>query len=124
MIECWVGIDGGGSKTRFLAVDAAGRQIGESVGGPTFHRQDGVDQVIAVLREGLAAVTIGVKGEVAACFGMTGYGESPSADAAAAQQITQALPDIKLTFANDVHCAWAGAGALAPGICLIMGTGA
>jgi N-acetylglucosamine kinase-like BadF-type ATPase len=55
---------------------------------------------------------------------MPGFGESPSADAAATMQITEALPDIQLTFANDVHCAWAGAGALNPGICLIMGTGA
>ena len=50
--DCFIGIDGGGSKTRFLAADLDGALYAEAVAGPTYYRQSGIAQVILALRDG------------------------------------------------------------------------
>ena len=73
--DCFIGIDGGGSKTRFLAADLDGARYAEAVAGPTYYRQSGIAQVILALRDGIAACLPAGR-RAAVCFGMPGYGES------------------------------------------------
>lgn len=126
MIRYFVGIDGGGSKTRFLTVDAQGRQSPDVTMDGSYYRQSGIGHVISVLRGGLAqCVPAGTPAEeVAVCFGMPGYGDSGERDQAAAREIAVALAPSPVRFENDVAVGWAGALALAPGVVIVGGTGA
>lgn len=121
--DCFIGIDGGGSKTRFLAADLDGALYAEAVAGPTYYRQSGIAQVILALRDGIAACLPAGR-RAAVCFGMPGYGESPAEDGAAMREISAALSPHLVCFENDVAAGWAGAFALSPGVSIVGGTGA
>lgn len=125
LMGIWIGIDGGGSKTQFIAVDDAGRRTGAYRSDGTYYHQIGTAEMCRRLVEGIHAVCpkegyIGIRG---ICFGMPGYGESGDADLRAVDAIRSALPAAPLHIVNDVVVGWAGALALAPGINVVAGTG-
>ena len=125
MIKYIIGIDGGGSKTRFLCVNRNGEKIGTFQGGSSYYRQEGISAVIEILKRGICeCVNENIEfSELAICFGMPGYGEDVYQDREAVNRITEALAPIKICFENDVAAGWSGALALLPGVCIVAGTG-
>ena len=137
-----VGIDGGGSKTRFQRYDISGALIGEVLSGTTDYHQIGVGGVIRAFGEafdelgmldinsgggGGGSVSIGsgadVQHDALIGFGMPAYGENTIDDARAVAEIKAAFPGACIHVENDVYCAWAGAMAFSAGIAVVCGTG-
>src|SRR5690606_35940353 len=88
---CFLGVDGGGTKTRFLLVDAEARPLAQAELGTTYYPQVGLDGAREVLARGVDEV-LGAAGrrgdDIAwAFFGLPAYGE----DSAVAPQL-DALP--------------------------------
>lgn len=120
----YVGIDGGGSKTRFACFDEAGVLLNEHVAGGSYYRQLGADAVEELLIDGIKTVTNGACGECAAVsFGMPGFGEAPEEDEGFASRLRERLAPTPLFVANDVAMAFHGAFAGGSGIMLVAGTG-
>ena len=79
----YLGVDGGGTKTRFALIDGDGHLLGEAQLGTTYHPHVGLDGVCAVLAEGVATVLAAAgrtHGDVDyAFFGLPAYGEDSQA---------------------------------------------
>lgn len=127
MRSCFLGVDGGGTKTRFLLVDAHAQPLAEAELGTTYFPQVGLDGAATILEQGINHVLsqAGVDAEALqmAFFGLPAYGEN----AHVARQL-DALPRAILGHdryrcGNDMLCGWAGSLACADGINLIAGTG-
>lgn len=121
-MDTFLGIDGGGSKTRALLVDRNGRQIHFAESGPS--NLNAYDE--AIVRESLFEVVdqcIQASGTrpIATCFGLAGAG-NPDAKKKLAATITS-LDLINTKVVSDAEIALEGAFAGAPGILLIAGTG-
>jgi N-acetylglucosamine kinase-like BadF-type ATPase len=123
----FVGVDGGGSKTRFVLIDGDGNRVAACEGPTSYHLEVGMDGVRAVLADGLAALLRGAGiagGDVTHAFlGLPAHGED-----AAAQAMLDAMPAALLGHrryrcGNDVVCAFAGALGGADGIVIVAGTG-
>ncbi|MCL1982118.1 MAG: hypothetical protein FWG53_03360 [Clostridiales bacterium] len=121
-MENIVGIDGGGSKTRFQLYGPTGRLLAETVAGTTDYHQIGTGSMIDTLREGLGELGAGLSGCLVG-FGMPAYGENREKDERALFEIQKALPNVRMHVENDVSCAWAGALAFSPGVVVVCGTG-
>ncbi|GJI92320.1 N-acetylglucosamine kinase [Duganella hordei] len=123
----FLGIDGGGTKTEFVLIDAAGRILGVHSEGSLYHLQVGLDGVAANLAKGSAAVlaAAGVDRDALdfVFLGLPAYGED-----SALQGTLDALPGAILGHAryrcgNDMICSWAGSLGCEDGISVIAGTG-
>lgn len=120
----YIGIDGGGTKTRFACYHSDGRMIGEIVLGGTYYRQDGIQSVAQTLEKGIEHLRAGADShEFRVCFGMPGYGENGAQDEKAAEAFARHLAPQEICFRNDVAAGWAGALALCSGINIVGGTG-
>lgn len=123
----FLGVDGGGTKTRFVLVDGDGRVLAEATRGTLYHPQVGMDGVQATLADGIGQV-LQVAGNDAidityAFFGLPAHGEDSVATAC-----LDALPGLILghhryACDNDMVCGWAGSLACTDGINIIAGTG-
>lgn len=123
MLKYYIGIDGGGSKTRFLCTDRYGNEVGSSLQDGSYYVQDGVDIVLKRLKAGIAQCCPGDVGNAAICFGMPAYGENIYRDMQVAETVRKALSPAKIRIENDVVVAWAAATAMSPGIVIVGGTG-
>src|SRR6266700_8388057 len=87
----FLGVDGGGTKTRFVLVDRDGNLAASHQGPTSYHLEVGMDGVRAVLADGLAALfrQAGIDGSAVthAFFGLPGHGEDR-----AAQPLLDAMP--------------------------------
>jgi len=123
----YLGVDGGGTKTRFALVDGGGTLLAEAQLGTTYHPQVGLDGVRRTLEEGTATVLAQVQGDRAdiaqAFFGLPAYGEDSRATAALQAIPGQVLGHGRYACDNDMVCGWAGSLACADGINIIAGTG-
>ena len=52
----FLGVDGGGSKTRFILVDGDSRVLAEATRGTLYHPQVGLEGVRATLSDGMSEV--------------------------------------------------------------------
>ena len=86
----WIGIDGGGTKTKFLAVSENGERLRSHISGGTYYHADGIEAVCGRLLEGISAGK-STEDVLGICFGMPGFGEGGAADAEAAARIRAAL---------------------------------
>jgi hypothetical protein len=122
----YLGVDGGGTKTRFALIDADGRLLGEAELGTTYHPHVGLDGVRAVLAEGVTAVLAAAghaPGDIAhAFFGLPAYGEDSRATALLKTCPATVLGHDRYTCDNDMVCGWAGSLACADGINIVAGT--
>lgn len=118
----WIGIDGGGTKTKFLAANEDGKRLQIYTTGGTYYHLDGIGTVCARLKEGVDAVRAGEE-VLGICYGMPGFGEGGAADEAAVTRIRKALGPNLLHVVNDVEVGWAGSMALSPGVNIVAGTG-
>jgi N-acetylglucosamine kinase-like BadF-type ATPase len=120
-------VDGGGTKTRLVLVDADGEVAASHIAPGCDHLQIGIEGVRDVLVAGLSALLAQARIEASAIayafFGLPAYGEDN-----AVQPILDALPQPLLGHdryrcGNDMVCAWAGSLAGADGINIVAGTG-
>jgi N-acetylglucosamine kinase-like BadF-type ATPase len=126
-MDCFLGVDGGGTKTRFALVDRSGRLLAQAQLGTTYHPHIGLDGVREVLASGIATVLqqagAGSERLGFAFFGLPAHGEdsrvTPLLDA-----IPQAiLGHRRYACDNDMVCGWAGSLGCQDGINIVAGTG-
>ena len=120
----FLGVDGGGTRTRARVRDEAGENLGEAEAGPgNFHLGEPAwAEVMRASRAALARAGIVERdfGRVHAGFGLAGV--QPAADRAAA--LTRPHPFASLAIDTDAYAAYLGAwGGGADGAILILGTG-
>jgi glucosamine kinase len=119
----FLGVDGGGTKTRARVRDEAGRALGEAEAGPgNFHLGEPAwREVMRASTAALAAAGIAERefGRVHAGFGLAGT--QPAADRAAA--LAKPHPFASLAVDIDAWAAYLGAWGGADGAILILGTG-
>ena len=126
-MNAYLGVDGGGSKTRFLLIDGSGRILAAHEEGSAYYLEIGMPALVAMLSRGIAAVLArgGLRAQelTFAFLGLPAYGEDrlllPELDAAPAV----ALPSGRYRCGNDMICGWAGALAGENGINVVAGTG-
>jgi len=123
----YLGVDGGGTKTRFALMEGEGGLLAEAQLGTTYHPQVGLDGVRAILTEGVGQVLAQVHATAAdisqAFFGLPAYGEDSRATALLQAIPGQVLGHDRYACDNDMVCGWAGSLACADGINIIAGTG-
>ena len=125
--DCFLGVDGGGTKTRFALVDADGRLLAQAQHGTTYHPQVGLDGVRDILAAGMNQV-LHDAGAVAASiryafFGLPAYGEDSDATARLHAIPRAILGHDRYACDNDMVCGWAGSLGCADGINIVAGTG-
>ena len=126
-MRTFLGVDGGGSKTRFLLIDERGSVLASHLEGPAYYLEIGLDALREMLTRGIQATLHGAavpeEQLTYAFLGLPAYGEDrsllPTLDALPAA----ALPHRRYRCGNDMVCGWAGALAGADGINIVAGTG-
>jgi N-acetylglucosamine kinase-like BadF-type ATPase len=123
----FLGVDGGGTKTRFVLIDGDGNLAASHVGPGCYHLEIGIDGVRKVLADGIAVLYAQARIDGSAIahafFGLPAHGED-----SAAQVLLDALPEPLLGHrrygcGNDMVCAWAGSLGGEDGINIVAGTG-
>ena len=112
-MRTFLGVDGGGTKTDFLLIDASGRVLASRREGSAYYPQIGVDALWAMIIEGvratLAQAAVSPAALTFACIGLPAYGEDsallPRLNAIAAA----ILPMTHYHCVNDMVCGWAAA---------------
>ncbi len=126
-MEYFVGIDGGGSKTQYLLVDAAGNILARRRGEGSSYKQTNAFFVGELLQREVAALIRDIDpARVAGVFfAMPCYGESVQEELdIATETITRYLEPFPVAYRNDVEASWAGAFALGrTGVTILSGTG-
>jgi len=126
-MKTFLGVDGGGTKTDFLLIDASGRVLARHGGGPAYYLETGIEGLRTLLAEGIAAtlaqgsVTPGTLGY--AFFGLPAYGEDSTLLNVLDAAPSPTLPQERYRCGNDMVCGWAGALAGGDGINIVAGTG-
>lgn len=124
---CFLGVDGGGTKTAFVLIDRAGRELARHEGGTSYHVEIGVERLHVVLQDGVRAVLkqAGASADdvLFAFFGLPAHGEDSQI-----QPILDVIPEALLghhryACGNDMICGWAGSLAGEDGINIVAGTG-
>jgi N-acetylglucosamine kinase-like BadF-type ATPase len=123
----FLGVDGGGTKTRFALMDADRRLVGEAELGTSYHPEVGLDGVRDVLATGIARVLAGAGIDEAriayAFFGLPAYGEDSKATPLLRAMPASILCHQRYTCDNDMVCGWAGSLGAEDGINIVAGTG-
>lgn len=126
-MNCYLGIDGGGTKTKFLLTNEQGRVMAEYTGPTSHYMQSGFAGQTQVIAEGLAAclASAGIAaGEIRHVFaGLGAYGEIRCDDEPIREAAAAALSGLPLTVGNDGENALAGALGGEAGINVVAGTG-
>jgi N-acetylglucosamine kinase-like BadF-type ATPase len=126
-VRTYLGVDGGGSKTRFLLLDEMGTVLASHAEGPAYHVEIGAEALRAMLAQGIKTTLR--QGGVAAShltfafLGLPAYGEDQSALPLLDAAPSGALPAARYRVGNDMVCGWAGALAGEDGINIAAGTG-
>lgn len=126
-MNVFLGIDGGGTKTKFTLCDEKGAILAVHVQPTSHYLQIGLEGVTRVLAEGLGAVCDAggvVPGDITYAFvGCPGFGDTESATPSILSAVGKALGGIPHSVGNDCESSLAGALAGKSGISLIAGTG-
>jgi len=127
-VKHFLGIDGGGTRTRAILVDEQGLVLAEGVAGPSNYHNVGLKAASLALRAATEAAWAGAglpfTPAAAAFLGCAGV--KASVDIARLTAVAEAAglaPAGQVTVTNDLHNALAGGLAGHPGIALIAGTG-
>ena len=123
--DWWVGVDGGGTRSRAMAGDARGRELGAADGGPGLIDPADPDRVVAsvaaVVRAAATAanVVLPARGLWA---GLAGAGHVRAREAVEAG-LREAGLAREVAVGSDVEAAHADAFGPGPGILCVVGTG-
>jgi len=121
----YVGVDGGGTKTRAVVLDEAGTEVGREEGGPAIADASAPDLAAKAVAEVVrAAVTAaGAELPVAALWaGLSGAGREAARSAVELELERLDLAEV-VCVGTDVAAAFHDAFADGPGVLLIAGTG-
>ncbi len=125
MSSVFLGIDGGGTKTSFLLLDASGRRLAHHLAPTSYYLEIGFDALRRLLHDGVRATLTeaGLRADqVTATFaGLPAHGEDSQLLPAFDALLIDLLPRSRI--GNDMICSWAGSLAGADGISLVAGTG-
>ena len=126
-MEYYLGIDGGGTKTRFCLADGKGKILHSYQTTGVSYRQYSIDTVRARLLEGtkqcLSPEGITVHALSAVCMGYPCYGESEAQDEVLKRHDQLLFAPVPVLVVNDVEIAWTGALDGEPGVHVVCGTG-
>lgn len=123
MAKYYIGIDGGGSKTKFICFDRQGREYGTATTIGTYCAQDGIDAVLSRLKDGVSQCLPEKTTDVLIGYGMPAYGENRELDVSAAAKIRETFSPMRVHIDNDAAIGWAGSLAMKQGISVVAGTG-
>jgi len=123
----FLGVDGGGTKTAFVLIDARGAIRASHVTGSVSHLSEGVEGATALLVDGIRAllaraVTASAQVDFA-FFGLSSYGEDSAVTPRLDAMPASILDPRRYRCGNDMLGSWAGSLAGADGISVIAGTG-
>jgi N-acetylglucosamine kinase-like BadF-type ATPase len=126
-VNTYLGVDGGGSKTEFMLIDAAGAILARHQEGSAYYLEIGIDALRAMLARGIAT-TLGQASVSPAhlsygFIGLPAYGEDSQLLAKLDSVASPTLPSGAYRCGNDMVCGWAGALACQDGINMVAGTG-
>ena len=121
----WIGIDGGGTRSRAVVGDGAGHELGAADGGPGLidprDPEDAVQSVAALVRA--AAADAGVELPARGLWaGLAGSGNETARAATEAGLQASGLADV-VVVGSDVVSAHAAAFGKGAGMLLVVGTG-
>lgn len=126
-MKYYVGIDGGGTKTKFLLSDEELNIVAEYTGSTCFYMQCGFDGLASLVDEGINKVceSAGIsRNDITYAFmGLAGYDDSKSVNEPITKAVASGMNGIPFGIANDSENALAGALGGEPGINIIAGTG-
>jgi N-acetylglucosamine kinase-like BadF-type ATPase len=123
----FLGVDGGGTKTQLVCIDAQGHELASVTVNSTYHPEVGLAEVLRRLEQGVAtvctqaAVTPGALSHV--FFGLPAYGEDRLIDPQLHAACGAMLGHGRYTCDNDMVCGWAGSLGCEDGINIVAGTG-
>ena len=123
----FLGMDGGGTKTEFVCIDADGRQLASSTTGTTYHLEIGFDEAVRRIGDGVESICRSLSldtntfGHV--FFGLPAYGEDRTIDPRLNVACGEILGHERYRCGNDMVCGWAGSLACEDGINIVAGTG-
>lgn len=120
----FLGVDGGGTKTRAVLVDATGRVRGTGEAGPSNYHNTGLGPTMDNIRQAARAAGAGTARPAAAFLGCAAVKSArDGAVLTAAAEAARIAPAGTVTVASDMYNALAGGLSGRPGIALIAGTG-
>lgn len=126
-MSVYLGVDGGGTKTEFVCIDAQGTVIARALTGTTYHLQVGVGEALSRIARGVGEVcaTLGLApGALDYVFlGLPAFGEDARVDPLLDAGCARLLGHDRYRCDNDMVCGWAGSLACSDGINLVAGTG-
>jgi N-acetylglucosamine kinase-like BadF-type ATPase len=123
----FLGVDGGGTKTRFALLDAGRKLVGETQLGTSYFPEAGLDGVREVLTNGVARIFADAGIDASqlsfAFFGLPAYGEDSNATPVLQSMPAAILRHTRYVCDNDMVCGWAGSLGAEDGINIVAGTG-
>ena len=124
-MKYFIGIDGGGTKTKFLLGDEEGHIISSLTLGSSHYMQIGFDKLREMLKPGIDELIKNIKlSDISHAFlGIAGFGDIEKDSAYIADAVSEAMDLIPFTLANDAENALAGSLAGEAGINIVAGTG-
>ena len=127
-MKYYLGVDGGGTKTRFLIGNENGNIIAEYTGGSSHYLQCGMEGLTELMTTGADKVceAAGIsRSDITCAFvGCAGYGDTEADRKPIEKAIAAGLEGINARIGNDCENALAGALLGRPGVNVIAGTGA
>jgi glucosamine kinase len=122
--ELFIGVDGGGTRSRARLRDASGKLLGEGFGGGgnARLREAAFREVMAACRQAVAAAGLGETDlkRIHAGFGLAGTQQDEDRDSVLAWP----HPFASISVDTDAYASWLGAFGGRDGAILILGTGA
>ncbi len=123
----FLGVDGGGSKTEFVLLDADGRLLARHQQTGSYYIQVGMDEVRRVVMHGTGEVLreagAAPSGVTFAFFGLPAHGEDQEHTATLDELPRAILAADRYRCGNDMICGWAGSLGCREGINVVAGTG-
>lgn len=126
-MNLYLGIDSGGTKTKFILINDSGETVAESTQTASHYLQVGLSGLQEVMINGLndcLSKSNAQKEDIKYCFAsVAGYGDIEKDNNTIEDVMHSVFNPIPLTVGNDIENAYAGALASMPGIVVIAGTG-
>jgi N-acetylglucosamine kinase-like BadF-type ATPase len=123
----YLGVDGGGTKTAFVLIDAQGHILAAHEEPTSYYIEIGLPATEQVLQRGTLAVLgkagVGAEKLRFAFFGLPAYGEDSSLESLLDALPASFLPAGRYRCGNDMVCGWAGSLGGQDGISVVAGTG-
>ena len=126
-MKTFLGIDGGGTKTRFVLITEHGQILASHLEGSAYYLEIGLDRTREMLARGIRQTLrqsdVSESNLSYAFIGLPAYGEDYALLEVLDALPSDVLPSGKFKCGNDMICGWAGALGGADGISVVSGTG-